>query len=432
MDAQARFEARKNAIHLLRSGSSVAETAELLGRSTAWVYNWKNRFTGDFESLREQSRAPGKNPRALDEPVKQTIIRVRCELEASQDYIGASAVRAQLKKEGVSPLPSRATIGRVLKAADLTRRWQKQPEKVDYPHLKPTLPHVLCQVDIVPHYLPGGQLVANFNAIDVVSSYVSGYSYANKTSTEAFDFLWWLWREQGIAKYTQFDNEGCFSGGSTHPYVLGKVVRLGLFVGTEVVFSPPYHPQSNGYVERFHQDYSKGVWKKLTLQTLDDVNEGAQRFFNGYRHSGHKRRLDTMTPAQLHQNPRLLTASLTCKKLALTEGQVHFIRRVASTDEALEPGYIQILNVPWKVGDAHQGKGVWATLKFEASQQAWLRVYDAAPDVLERKCLAIHRFPLKETIHPAAEAGSTFQRTTPLMKWVKTLYEGLFRQAALW
>ena len=313
MNAQARFEARKNAIHLLRSGSSVAETAELLGRSIAWVYNWRNRFTGDFESLREQSRAPGKNPRALDEPVKQTIIRVRGELEASGDYIGASAVRAQLKKEGVSPLPSRATIGRVLKAADLTRRWQKQAEQVDYPHLKPRLPHVLCQVDIVPHYLPGGQLVANFNAIDVVSSYVSGYSYANKTSAQVFDFLWWLWCEQGVAKYTQFDNEGCFSGGSTHPYVLGKVVRLGLFVGTEVVFSPPYHPQSNGYVERFHQDYSKGVWKKLTLQTLDDVNEGAQRFFNGYRHSGHKRRLDTMTPAQLHQNPRLFTASLTCK-----------------------------------------------------------------------------------------------------------------------
>ena len=76
---------------------------------------------------------------------------------------------------------------------------------------------------------------------------------------------------------------------------------------------------------------------------------------------------------------------------------MHFIRRVASTDEALEPGYIQILNVPWKVGGAHQGKGVWATLKFEASEQAWLRVYDAAPDVSERKCLAIHRFPIKDT-----------------------------------
>jgi len=429
MDAQARFEARKSAIHLLRSGSSVAETAELLGRSKAWVYTWKNRFDGDFDSLREHSRAPKHSPQTLDESIKRAILKGRSELEANSEYIGASALRSHLKKQGIKPLPSRATIGRVLKAADMTRRWQKQPDKVDYPHLKPQAPHVLCQVDIVPHYLPGGQLIANFNAIDVVSSYASGYSYTNKKSQQAFDFLCRLWGEQGIAKYTQFDNEGCFSGGSTHPCVLGKVLRLGLFVGTEVIFSPPYHPQSNGYVERFHQDYSKAVWKRLTLETISDVNDGGEHFFSSYRHSGHKRRLETMTPAQLHQNPRLLTAPLTCKKLPLTEGKVHFIRQVADGSKAIESGHIQVLNEAWKVGDQYAGKGVWATLKLELPQQAWLHVYDAAPDVEKRKCLVIHRFPIKEMVHPL---GSTFQRTTPLMQWVRGLYQSLFKHAALW
>jgi len=31
---------------------------------------------------------------------------------------------------------------------------------------------------------------------------------------------------EGLGKNPQVDNEGCFSGGHTHPYVLGKVVRL--------------------------------------------------------------------------------------------------------------------------------------------------------------------------------------------------------------
>jgi hypothetical protein len=37
------------------------------------------------------------------------------------------------------------------------------------------------------------------------------------------------------------------------------VLRLALLVGTQLVFSPVRHPESNGTIERFHQDYSKNV-----------------------------------------------------------------------------------------------------------------------------------------------------------------------------
>lgn len=433
MDEDALLQARQSAIHLLRSGQSVAQTAEQLGYCQAWVYKWKNRFEAseDFEALHARSRAPRHHPTATSESVKRAIRKARSELEAEAasgqglGYIGAPAIRARLQVQGIRSLPSRAAIERELKSADMTGPYQKKPEKVDYPHLKPQAPHGLAQVDIVPHYLPGGQLVANFNAIDVVSRYVSGYSYTHKTSREAFDFLCRLWREQGIARYTQMDNEGCFSGGSTHPYVLGKVLRLGLHVGTEVVYSPPYHPQSNGFVERFHQDYSSHVWDRLRLNHLDEVNEGAQRFFDAYRHSAHKRRGDTA--AGLHRDPRHLLKAVPFGKLPLTEGRVHFIRQVAREQMALEAGHIQVLNVPWYVGLEHAGKGVWATLRFEAPRQAWLRVYDAAPDVPGRNMLAVHPFPLKENVHPAE---STIQRTW--MQWAVHLCRGVLKHAALW
>jgi len=91
----------------------------------------------------------------------------------------------------------------------------------------------------------------------------------------------------GIPQYTQVDNEGCFSGGFTHPRVLGKVVRLALYVGTELVFSPIGHPESNGSVERFHQDYNQHVWKETALKHRADVQAQAQPFFIAYRHSRH-------------------------------------------------------------------------------------------------------------------------------------------------
>jgi hypothetical protein len=73
-----------------------------------------------------------------------------------------------------------------------------------------------------------------------------------RRAEDAADFLIHVWQEVGLPRYTQVDNEGCFSGGFTHPGVLGQVVRLALWVGTELVFNPMYNPESNGYVERFH------------------------------------------------------------------------------------------------------------------------------------------------------------------------------------
>ena len=138
-------------------------------------------------------------------------------------------------------------------------------------------------MDIFPQYLQGGQRVACFNALDVVSRYPTGKALAQRRSQDAADFLLHVWQELGIADYTQVDNEGCFSDGATHPYVLGKVVRLALAIGTELVFSPVNHPESNGYVERFHQDYSRHVWQDTYLADLKAVQTQAEHFFQQYR-----------------------------------------------------------------------------------------------------------------------------------------------------
>ena len=92
-------------------------------------------------------------------------------------------------------------------------------------YLRELLPHQLCQVDIVPHFLRGGQSISCFNAIDVVSRYPTGQPFIQKKAEDAAKFLIHVWQTIGNPRYTQVDNEGCFSGGHTHQYVLGQVVR---------------------------------------------------------------------------------------------------------------------------------------------------------------------------------------------------------------
>jgi hypothetical protein len=312
-------------------------------------------------------------------------------------YIGADAILGRLRSQAMISPPGVSTIERILRQAGVTKPRQPKLEKeVEYPTLHFSAAHKLTQVDIVPHYLKGGTSIACFNAIDIASRYPAGKQYENKRSGEATDFLVHVWYELGISEYLQMDNESCFSGGYKHPGVVGQAVRLALYVGTQPVFSPFYHPESNGFVERFHQDYSAFVWKKALLGNLADVRQRSELFFPNYRSSHHHSALAGKSPQQVQSQSsvRKLPAGFSIpKKLPITEGQVHFMRAVSKECQVL------ILNKRWDVKLAQQDQGVWATL-FLTLKGAKLRIYDAAPEASNRRCLVEHPFPLKEPVVP--------------------------------
>lgn len=395
---------RQTAMHLLRSGRPPEAVAQQLGRSLAWVYKVRQRFAeAGWAGLAERSRAPRHRPTTLSAATRQAILAARSALEAQVgqgqqlQYIGAQAIQAHLRAEGIDPLPGTASIERVVARAGMTRsRCVPQPE-VRYPHVRPTAPLQLCQVDIVPHFLTGGQAVACFNALDVVSRYPTSQAWPQRRSAEALAFLLQVWTEIGLPTYTQVDNESCFSGGVTHPGVVGQVVRLALWVGTELIFSPLRHPESNGYVERFHQDYNQHVWATTALADVEAVQAQGRWFIEAYRQSAHHSALGGRTPSECHalDAPRRLTSDAhpPAGKVPLTEGRVHFMRRVTSTRQ------VRVLNLAWDVPKAAPDTGVWVTLDFTV-QGATLYVYDTAPDVPTRLCLARHPFPLSEVVQP--------------------------------
>jgi transposase InsO family protein len=353
--------------------------------------------------LASLSQAPKAHGRKLSQAVERSILRMRSELEAAAasgqglKYIGPAAIRTRLRKKGYKVIPSYVTIARVLRRAGMSRPQQAQ-KQVAYPHLSPTHPLHLIQVDIVPHFLSGGMRIPCFNAIDVVSRYPTGKAYARRCAEDAADFLIQVWQEIGIPHYTQVDNEGCFSGGATHPYVLGQVVRLALLVGTELLFSPIYYPKSNSTVERFHQDYNQHVWQDTYLRDLKQVRQKSSVFFARYRQSEHHTALNEHPPAQVHaQAPaRKLVPGfkLAQGKLPLYPGRLHFLRRV-SVEKS-----VSVLNVAWPVPAAWPDDGVWVTIELTPDQPT-LAIYDQAPDASTRRCLATHPFPLADIVLPS-------------------------------
>ena len=413
-------EERHEAIALLQAGRTVKAVSEQLQRSPQWVRKWRRRFAkSGYAGLKEEPRTPRRCSRALPQRVKEAVIRARMQLEAEASerqglkYIGGQAVRTRLQTQGCDPLPSVPTIERMLRSAGVTHAPQVRIKpSLTYPRLQPQQAHELIQVDIVPHYLQGGERVACFNALDVVSRYPTGLAFTQRRAAEAVVFLCHVWQTLGIPHYTQVDNEGCFSGGATHPYVLGQVVRLALAVGTELVFSPPYYPESNGFIERFHQEYNRHVWDDTYLADLDTVNRQASHFFAHYRESGHQAALHGATPTSRHheRHPTYLSDAdpLPTGRSVLTAGAVHFIRRVSAERT------ITVLNVAWLV-PVDPDTGVWATLAL-APEAAWLRIYDAAPDVPNRRCLCVHPFPLPEVGQPPAPLHPATVAQTPTVQ----------------
>lgn len=260
---------RQRAIHLLRTGSTPAEVAKKLDRSERWVRKWRKRYDEEgWSGLQSRSRRPHRLAKAYPEEMREKVLEVRSELEAEAatgeagvlKFIGSAAIRTRLKERGITEVPSRRTIERYLHDAGMTHPRQAKQRGSPYPNLQVKKPHELIQVDIYPRYLKGGQSVACFNAIDVAARYPFSYAYPHRRSRDAANFLLRLWQTQGVPTFTQVDNESCFSGGFTHPGVLGKVVRLALMAGTELVFSPIRYPKAQGGIKRFHQDYGKHVW----------------------------------------------------------------------------------------------------------------------------------------------------------------------------
>lgn len=410
---------RVAAIHLLQNGISPTQVSHELGCSRAWVYKWWRRFQAQeaWEDLADRPRTPQHCPRQLSATLRQAILQARRELEAEADqpgqlgYVGAGAIRGRLKAAELAVLPSRASIERVLAQAGLTHPHRTREADIHYPHLEPSQPHQVIQVDIVPHFLPGGGCVSCFNAIDPVSHYPSGMQSLSKSAAVAMQFLRQVWTEQGVPIYVQLDNESSFSGGTAHPLVLSKVVRWWLAVGVQVVFTPFYHPQSNGCVERFHQDYNHFTWDRFTFSDLALVQRTSQLFFELFRRSPHIEALGGNCPQAVQTSfpasQELPAVDGSPAKLPLTAGQVHFIRRVGPERT------VSILYQDWAVPTAEPDQGVWATLEFSVPQTATLQIFDAAPDAAPRTCLASSPFPLQEPVLPLSAGNRNSRPSSP-------------------
>ncbi|MFB6571288.1 helix-turn-helix domain-containing protein, partial [Streptomyces noursei] len=145
MEPQELVEHRYRAVLEVLDGSPVVEVALRYGVSRQSVHAWRKRYEElGVEGLMDRSRRPHRSPTRLPADVESLI----CELRQQHPRWGARRVAFELGRRNVAPVPSRATVHRVLSRNGLVDH-QQQEHKRKYRRWQRDAPMQLWQMDIV-------------------------------------------------------------------------------------------------------------------------------------------------------------------------------------------------------------------------------------------------------------------------------------------
>lgn len=392
---------RREAVRRRLQGENRKAICQALDRSPRWFDKWWAAYRAHPQTdFGARSRAPNTSPQQMPPKVIQAVIAARHVLEQAATpatrygLIGARAIWGHLKQLGLNPLPSAATIQRILAKYGLTHGIGAPTPYYPWPVAWEV--NAIQATDIITKHLRGGAEIQNFHTIDHYSYAVWLSPQTDKRSATTGQHLRQTWAKLGLPSIHQFDNEASFCGGHTHPHIFGYIVRLCLFCGIEPLFTPYYDPKRNYQIESFHSLWQTSFWTRHEFDNCTEVRAELPTFRHWYMYHYFPPALKDQTPAQMRRGVplRLLTRRLAelipNDRLPLTAGRIHFMRRV---DQA---GQIELLNEPWSLGTKWADKYVRATINTREQTIAFWHQADANANW---GLIKTRRFQVKETVH---------------------------------
>jgi len=139
----------------------VAAECAALGVSRQTFYKYLARFrTEGVAGFFPRSRAPVSSPSLTSAAVVEAIVRARKELDEEGGDYGAISIRWRLEDQGLVPLPSRATVHRVLvRRGQVVAQPRKRPKKSTTRRFAAPFPNAMWQMDGFEYRLATGRRV---------------------------------------------------------------------------------------------------------------------------------------------------------------------------------------------------------------------------------------------------------------------------------
>ena len=269
-------------------GRSPTELAKSHGISRTWIYELVRRFRqGGYEALEPRSRRPLSCPHQHGPAVEAAILELRATLAAAGHDAGAATIAHHLGGK-IDPVPAVSTIWRILSRHGLITPQPHKRPRSSFIRFEAALPNQLWQTDATHWSLEGGQSCEILNMIDDHSRLlVASVAFRSVKAADVVEVFYDAARNHGYPAALLSDNAAVFSGGSRKGKVLLETELERLGIGCK--HSTPYHPQTCGKVERFHQTLKRFLARQAPPQSLAHLQLQLDTFRSYYnQHRPHR------------------------------------------------------------------------------------------------------------------------------------------------
>jgi transposase InsO family protein len=294
----------------LREGTPVAELAAAHGMHRSWLYKLLARYRREGDTgLEPRSRRPLRSPTRIADSFEDEIVALRKQLDDAGFDAGAQTIHAHLTRRHETP-PSPSTIWRVLKARGFVTPQPHKRPRSSYVRFVAELPNECWQADVTHVCLADGTFVEVLNIIDDHSRLcVAARAMRVFKAPDVVTCFHDAAATWGYPASLLTDNGAVFT--ATYRNGIGAMETTLASLGIAYKHSRPYHPQTCGKVERFHQTEKKFLARQdPPIATIRALQRHLDRFIDYYnatrphRALGRRTPLDTYT-ARSRAYPRL-------------------------------------------------------------------------------------------------------------------------------
>jgi transposase InsO family protein len=276
-------------------GRSVRDVARSHGVSKSWAAELVRRFrSGGYDAIEPRSKAPRRVANRTSDDLEDAIVSMRKLLADDGFDCGAHTIHHHLSTAGLKP-PSVSTIWRVLtRRGFVTPQPQKRPRS-SWVRFEAQLPNECWQTDLTYWRLHDGTDVKIVNFIDDHSRLVVACRafeiVVAKDVVDVFEKAAETW---GYPASVLSDNGAIY----TATYRNGRCAMESLLLSLGIAYkhSRPYHPQTCGKVERFHQTLKSFLVKQPPAADIIELQGQLERFIAYYNDVRPHRARDRMTP----------------------------------------------------------------------------------------------------------------------------------------
>lgn len=270
----------------LRTGRPIGELAKAHGVHRSWLYKLLTRYRQEgFQGLEARSKRPRSSPTRITDRYEDEVVAVRKELIDLGVDAGAETIRVHLSRRRLD-VPSTSTIWRILKARGFVTPQPHKRPKSSWVRFCAELPNERWQTDMTHVAGADGRVFEVVNMIDDHSRLcVASRAFVVARAPDVVRALHRAGQTWGYPRELLSDNGLIFSTERRHRMAGALEIEL-LSQGIRPSHSRPYHPQTNGKVERFHQTMKKYLAKQdppTTRRQLQVQLDAFVRYYNEVR-----------------------------------------------------------------------------------------------------------------------------------------------------